>query len=423
MSWPVAWTLIPREFFDVKMNIKAVKKWFENLKIPDEIFRVDATWRCAERQSGGRFNGWWAHQSAHLIGSPSNARKRTFSFIRRRRLATHGERVTLRPSKHKKRESYFWFFFFFFEKHFRRQRHLATAWSRPMFIHFLSFKLNFLWLGSNISFGSCREEECFVMQSETTKKKWFARREECLEYFPSDRNCRLFVLVSCNGNIFHFGISRSGGAAVSSGGVCGGFFFFSCIFYFLLPAIGQGRSRQTPATTSDDDRPSSNRLNNFISENFFRRSMNILQMPARRLRKKEIIDVLKLAPPDGSIWLWAPKFFPVNFVRFRRMAGESRRFSPVEIRRWVRYGRESYFGGRGVGGWGGLEVISLPNENNWLKYRVWCGHEREREKRRGEKEKGWRIVRTEKREKGMPSVQVGRQVKGKGRDFLLRCQG
>ena len=122
-----------------------------------------------------------------------------------------------------------------------------------------------------------------------------------MEYFPSDRNCRLFVLVSCNGNIFHFGISRSGGAAVSSGGVCGGFFFFSCIFYFLLPAIGQGRSRQTPATTSDDDRPSSNRLNNFISENFFRRSMNIFQMPARRLRKKEIIDVLKLAPPDGSI--------------------------------------------------------------------------------------------------------------------------
>ena len=130
------------------------------------------------------------------------------------------------------------------------------------------------------------------------------------------------------------------------------FFFFSCIFYFLLPAIGQGRSRQTPATTSDDDRPSSNRLNNFISENFFRRSMNIFQMPARRLRKKEIIDVLKLAPPDGSIWLWAPKFFPVNFVRFRRMAGESRRFSPVEIHRWVRYGRESYFGGRRVGGWG-----------------------------------------------------------------------
>ena len=79
------------------------------------------------------------------------------------------------------------------------------------------------------------------------------------------------------------------------------FFFFSCIFYFLLPAIGQGRSRQTPATTSDDDRPSSNRLNNFISENFFRRSMNIFQMPDRRLRKKEIIDVLKLAPPDGSI--------------------------------------------------------------------------------------------------------------------------
>ena len=248
MSWPVAWTLIPREFFDVKMNIKAVKKWFENLKIPDEIFRVDATWRCAERQSGGRFNGWWAHQSAHLIGSPSNARKRTFSFIRRRRLATHGERVTLRPSKHKKRESYFWFFFFFFEKHFRRQRHLATAWSRPMFIHFLSFKLNFLWLGSNISFGSCREEECFVMQSKTTKKN----------DSPDERNVwnisLRIVIVGCLCSspvmeIFFISAFLEAAALLCLLVVCAEAFFF--FLYFLFFASGY-RPRSQPPDSGDD---------------------------------------------------------------------------------------------------------------------------------------------------------------------------
>jgi hypothetical protein len=90
-------------------------------------------------------------------------------------------------------------------------------------------------------------------------------------FFPSDRNCRLFVLVSCNGNIFISAFLEA--AALLFFWWCVRSLFFLFFIFFLLPAIGQGRSRQTPATTSDDDRPS-NRLNNFILE-FFLRSMNI----------------------------------------------------------------------------------------------------------------------------------------------------